>query len=100
MTVRARRFVLLFNLKNFIIMKFEKINLDKFAACAQNELTSPNLVYGGYPGETSTSTQSDQIKGNGSVDYTDHGSGTRNDGFSATSIRGGIAAPAYGAYGA
>jgi len=62
-------------------MKLQKINSSKLEAFAQNELLNPNLVYGGYRGETGTSTASDQIKGNGSIDSTGHGSGDRNDGF-------------------
>lgn len=63
-------------------MEFEKINNEKFKFFAQSKVAFPQAVYGGYPGETSTSTQSDQIKSNGNVDYTDNPSGERNDGFS------------------
>ena len=63
----------------------EKITDHKFQAFAESQIAYPQAVYGGYPGETSTGTQSDQIKSNGSVDYTDNPSGIRNDGFGATS---------------
>lgn len=69
-------------------MKFEKINNKKFSDFAETKVTFPQSVYGGYPGETSTTgssgsgTASDQIKSNNGWDQTDDPSGVANDGFS------------------
>lgn len=63
-------------------MNFEKISEGKFESFSDSQVAFPQAVYGGYRGETSTPTQSDQIKGNNTVDYTNHGSLKRNDGFS------------------
>lgn len=62
-------------------MKFEKINDSKFNLFLNSKLAFSHAVYGGYPGETNTPTHSDQEKSSGTVDYTKHGSGKRNDGF-------------------
>lgn len=64
-----------------VIMKLEKITDQKFKSFSDCQIAYPQAVYGGYPGETSTGSQSDQIKSSGSVDYTDNPSGKRNDGF-------------------
>lgn len=63
-------------------MKFEQLNSSKFKSFESSKLAFSHAVYGGYPGETSTGSQSDQIKSSGSIDYTDNPSGVRNDGFS------------------
>ena len=62
-------------------MKLEKITDDKFKSFAGQQVAYSQAVYGGYKGETSTGSQSDQIKGDSSVDYTENPSGVSNDGF-------------------
>lgn len=59
----------------------ENISNQKFQMFVENQIAYPQAVYGGYPGETSTGSQSDQIKDSGNVDYTDNPSGQSNDGF-------------------
>ncbi len=63
-------------------MKFESINNPKFDSFLEERIAHPNLIFGGYPGETVTSTTQDQIKSGGDVDHTENGSNNgRNDGF-------------------
>ncbi len=66
-------------------MKFEKIDDSKFEIFSGTKIAYPHAVYGGYKGETSTGSTSDQIKsGSGSgakLDHTDNPSGKANDGF-------------------
>jgi hypothetical protein len=62
-------------------MKMEKITDQKFKTFARQQIAYSQAVYGGYKGETSTGSQSDQIKGDSSVDYTGNPSGISNDGF-------------------
>jgi len=64
-------------------MRFEKINNSKFKLFSDSKIAFSHAVYGGYAGETNNTQtqQSDQEKSNGNVDYTDYGSGKKNDGF-------------------
>jgi hypothetical protein len=63
-------------------MKLEKLSSSKFKMFESQTLLNPNVVVGGYKGETNNpGKSSDQIKDNGSLDATDYGTGGRNDGF-------------------